>query len=184
AGMKYRWFAYCSAVALAAFLLLHVLVWKGFTEKIFSASYGDGGDLARLGYLPSFKLPRKNLDDLPRRHLSLRDYTGQAVDILTVGDSFSNGGGGGKNRYYQDYIASINRMSVLNVGLYKRQGAELPFYDPVRTLLLLINSGELDRIKPRTVLVSVSVKQAVSFLAEPIDPGLSLPAEKLRDTRN
>ncbi|MBK5276385.1 MAG: hypothetical protein JJE30_15250 [Desulfuromonadales bacterium] len=180
--MKFRFYVYRFTLVLAMFVLLHLLVWKCRTERLFSNSYSAGGDLARIGYLLSFKLPRKNHVELPLRHLSLQEYAGQSVDILTLGDSFSNGGAGGKNRYYQDYIASINGMSVLNVGLYKREGAP-PFLGPVQTLLL-INSGELDRIAPRAVLVSVSVPQAVKFLANPIDPGLSAPIEKVKDTRN
>lgn len=166
------------------FVLSHFLIWKCYTEELFTTRYGAGGDLARLGYLPGFKITRTNHDDLPRRHISLREYAGQRVDMLTVGDSFSNGGGGGRNRYYQDYIASQNNMTVLNVGLFKQKEGSLPFLDPVQTLLLLINSGELDRISPRTVLISVSVKQAALFLAKPIDLGLSVPIEKVRDTRN
>jgi hypothetical protein len=179
--MKHRWYVNCFALALAIFLLVNLLIWKCSTEKLFSVSYGDGGDLARLGYLPAFKLQRKSENDLPLRHISLREYAGQPVDILTLGDSFTNGGGGGRNRYYQDYIASVNRLSVLNVGRYLGAG---PTLDPLSTLVLLINSGEIDRLAPRAVIVSVSVKQAVSFLGAPLDPAMTAPRAKLQDPRN
>jgi len=177
--MKFRRFIYSFVSVLIAFVVMNAVVWHCWTEKIFSPAYGDGGDLSRLGYLPSFKLQRKNHFDLPRRHISLREYSGQPVDLLTVGDSFSNGGGGGKNRYYQDYIATLNQMTVLNVGMFKQEGTR-PFLDPVQTLLILINSGEFDRIAPKAVLLSVSVKQS-DLLAHPMDLSRTAPVEKVRD---
>jgi hypothetical protein len=179
--MKYRWFVYSFTLALVLFLLANLVVWKTCTEKLFSFNYGEGGDLARLGYLPAFKLQRKSPNNLPLRHISLREYVGQPVDMLTVGDSFSNGGGSGENRYYQDFIATYNRMSVLNVGRYKGGGSTL---DPASTLLLLINSGEFDKINPRTVFLSVSVKQIVELLAPPLDLAMTVPIEKVQDSRN
>ena len=181
--MNYRRYVYCFYTLILIFVLSHFLIWKCFTEKLFTAKHGDGGDLARLGYLPNYKLTRKSHIDLPRRHISLKEYTGQHIDILTVGDSFSNGGGSGKNGYYQDYIASINNMMVLNIGLFKQSEGFPPFLDPIQTLLLLINSGALERISPRTVIVSVSVKQAVMLMAKSIDFGISAPVNTLWDEK-
>lgn len=181
--MKYRKYVYCFTLMIIIFVSSHFLIWKCYTEKLFNIKYGAGGDLARVGYLPSFKLQRKNHNDLPRHHFSLREYIGQPVDMLTLGDSFTNGVGGGRNRYYQDYIATINKMSVLNVGLYKRAGSP-PFLGPIQTLILLINSGELDIISPRIILLSASVKQAVTILSDPVDFRLSIPSEKVKDTHN
>lgn len=181
--MNNRRFVQLFTLVLLIFVLANFVVWKCWTEQLLTTRHGEGGDLARLGYLPQFKLQRKNQDDLPRRHLSFNDYAGQPVDVLTIGDSFANGGGGGRNRFFQDYLASFSNVSVLHLGLY-RESPVHPTYDPVRTLLVLFNSGELERISPRAVLLSVSVKQAVDMLAYPLDPTLTAPITRVRDPRS
>ncbi|HLO15283.1 MAG TPA: hypothetical protein VK206_10665 [Anaerolineales bacterium] len=79
-------------------------------------------------------------------------FTGGHVDMVTVGDSFALGGGGGKNNYYQDYIASLNDFVVVNVpsSLDRNRAG---FLSPVNTLALLYNSGMLDRLKPKYLLL-------------------------------
>ncbi|HLO24485.1 MAG TPA: hypothetical protein VK187_00105 [Geobacteraceae bacterium] len=79
------------------------------------------------------------------------DYKGERIDLITIGDSFTNGGGGGKNRYYQDYIASINGIGVMNIE---------PFQDMDLIMLtsVYVNNGYLDTIRPRYLLLSSSEK--------------------------
>ncbi|MDO9309319.1 MAG: hypothetical protein Q7V04_09675 [Deltaproteobacteria bacterium] len=144
--------------ALCIFIALNFLVWNIWTEQLLTDSDGLGGDLARTGYITGIKQPRRAYTDLPRHHIEFQDYHDQPVDVLTIGDSFSNGGGGGKNSFYQDYIATENNMSVLNIGmLSQNQG-------PLSTLVVLNNSGYLDIIKPKVILLQSAEKTVIERL--------------------
>ncbi|MDD2321366.1 MAG: hypothetical protein PHO83_15080 [Geobacteraceae bacterium] len=146
---------------LLFFIAANAVVWKCWTEKILSSEY-HGGDLARMGYLPDSKLLRTNHEDLPLRHLEDTEYQGQPIKVLTIGDSFSNGGGSGKNRYYQDYIASINHCNVLNIEPYQSQN----FLELVVTLL---HNGYLEKVRPEYLIFSASEKFCVEKYALGID---------------
>ena len=147
--MRYKAMVMCFVAILALFVALNYAVWTGFTKDILTDKHSVGGDLCRMGYIIGSKMPRINSIDLPMRHISLKDYQGQKIDMVTIGDSFSNGGGGGKNRYYQDYIASINNMSVLSLGEFKN-------VDFITMISILNNNGFLDRVKPRYVLIGAT----------------------------
>jgi hypothetical protein len=146
---------------LLFFIAANAVIWKCWTEKLLSPHY-RGGDLARMGYLPNSKLLRYNYVDLPFRHLEESDYRGQPVRVLTIGDSFSNGGGSGKNRYYQDYIASINHCSVLNIEPYKSENI-------LELIVILLNNGYLEKVKPKYLVFSASEKFCVEKYAQGID---------------
>lgn len=168
---EYKKYTWRVLAVLLAFIAANAVIWKCWTESILAGT-SNGGDLARMGYLPGSKLPRKNHVDLPVRHLEEGEYRGQPVRVLTIGDSFSNGGGGGKNRFYQDYIASINRCTVLNIEPYQA-------LDPMALTVALMNNGTLDRIRPRYLLLSVTEKFSVAQLAKPVDFTMHLAPEKL-----
>ena len=146
---------------LLFFVAINAVVWKCWTEKLFSIHY-RGGDLARMGYLPNSKLLRTNSFDLPLRHIEDTEYQGQPIRVMTIGDSFSNGGGGGKNRYYQDYIASINHCNVLNMEPYQSQN----FLELVVTLL---HNGYLDKVRPKYLIFSASEKFCIEKYTLGID---------------
>ncbi|HOP40510.1 MAG TPA: hypothetical protein PLI53_05655 [Geobacteraceae bacterium] len=148
---SYRKYYYAALGFLVFFLAFHLVTWLGFTRDLLTDRY-DGGDLSRLGYLPGSKHYRKTFVDLPKRHQEMRDYKGQKIDMLTIGDSFSFGGGRGKNPFYQDYIASINDITVLNATPYPADDLVMGC-SPLSTLAVLDNSGYLDIIKPRYVLI-------------------------------
>lgn len=170
-GMRmgtYRKFVWSLLVLLLLFIGINLLIWKCYTEKVLAST--NGGDLARLGYVSWVKIPRDNITDLPRQHIEQEDYAGQPIDMMTYGDSFSNGGGGGKNRYYQDYIASINSFNVLNVE---------PFMDPdfMTTVAIMYNNGYLDSIHPKYFLLSSSEKQCIERFVRDVDfsKNMSMP---------
>lgn len=68
--------------------------------------------------------------------------------MITIGDSFSNGGGKGYNRFYQDYIASINNLEVLNLT------NPIEGMDFISTIVTLLNNGFIEHSHARYVLVS------------------------------
>jgi len=168
---EYKKYSWRVLAVLLAFIAVNGVLWKCWTESILAAN-SNGGDLARMGYLPGSKFLRKNQVDLPIRHLEEDEYQGQPVRVLTIGDSFSNGGGGGKNRFYQDYIASINRCTVLNIEPYQT-------LDPMALTVVLNNNGQLDRIRPKYLILGVSEKFCVAQLANPIDFSRNLAPEQL-----
>jgi hypothetical protein len=157
----FRTFTFLFLGAFLAFVAANIVVWELWTKELLTSTCGD---LARLGYYYDARLPRRDVIDLPRRHLEFKEYHGQPVDIVTIGDSFSQGGGGGLNRYYQDYIASINNLTVLNICLEGNQ-------DPVATLVKLINNGYLRRIRPRIVLLEVVERTCAAYLGKGLDYG-------------
>ena len=146
----YKRFCFVLIGVLIAVLLYNAAVWHCCTRKLLTHAGGvQTGDLARMGYLSAYAVPRSNADDLPRRHIEMADWRGERVDIVTVGDSFSGGAGGGPNRYYQDYLATFSQATVLNIGRYPGAGNLL------ETVAILANSGLLDRIRPKYLLLEI-----------------------------
>ncbi|HWQ93952.1 MAG TPA: hypothetical protein VN418_00400 [Gammaproteobacteria bacterium] len=150
---KHRKWTIAVLAVLALFLLLNYAIWKLYTQDLLD--HGDGwmvGDLARTGYIPGSRQPRKNTDTLPRRHIKSSEYAGQQATVVTVGDSFSNGIGGGENRFYQDWIASLNGFDVLNVQ-------PLPSVTEIDTIAILLNSGYLKQVGAKHVVMEVVARE-------------------------
>ena len=159
---SYKKFTLCFIAALLLFILAHYLIWRNVTEVFFTGKW-EGGDISRLGYILDSKLYRKNHTDLPRQHIELEhNKNNEKVDVFTLGDSFANFGGGGKNRYFQDYIATLSGVTVENFKPY----SDVNF---LSTLAILVNNGYLDKITPRHVILSSSEKLCVERYAVPID---------------
>lgn len=161
-------------IALGAFVALNFGVWKCCTERLLTDSDGPGGDLARTGYLVGAKLPRRATVDLPRRHLEFKEYQGQKIDVLTIGDSFSAGLGFGRNPFYQDYMASLSNIDVLNLGMFSQKRG------PLATLIVLVNSGYLDTIKPKAVLLQSVQRLSVERLGQPHNFSESMSVDAVR----
>lgn len=169
---RYKKFACILAALLICYFMFNFGVWHLCINPLFNDAGCVGGDLTRMGYITGSKMCRQQKNDLPLRHLERDEYRGQPVDVLTIGDSFSNGGGGGRNTYYQDYLASLNGFAVLNIPEYKE-------IDRVSTISLLNNSGYLDRIKPKFVLIECSEKQCLDGLPERFDFEKTIPEREL-----
>ena len=170
--IRHKKFARMLAVMLICYFLFNFCVWHLYTNRLVNDAGCVGGDLTRMGYITGSKMCRQQQDDLPLRHLERDEYRGEPVDVLTIGDSFSNGGGGGRNTYYQDYLASLNGFTVLNIPEYKD-------IDRVSTMSLLNNNGFLDRIKPKYVLIECSEKQCLEGFPENVDFEKSIPEQEL-----
>ena len=170
--MKFRAFSLFLCVILIGFMLFHLVIWKAFTEDLMTGKNCAGGDLPRLGYIAGVKVCRQNEDSLPRRHIEAADFKGGTVDVITIGDSFSNGGGGGKDRYYQDHLASQHGFTVLNIPQYED-------IDKITTLSILNNNGYLDKLKPRFVLLESSEKFCLHDLPDKIDFDRSITDNEL-----
>jgi len=144
--LKYRRYVYLVIGFVFAVLLFNVTVWFFATKTVLS---GDSliGDLARIGYLPEIIHAEKTDGHPAGRHMNYWEYDGQKVDIVTVGDSFSQGGGNG---YYQDWIVAATGKRVLNLNeMFWYQNLQNRF-DPIINLL---NDGFFDGIRPKFLLV-------------------------------
>lgn len=168
---------FCLTIGALLILLLagNAWVWFGYTRHLLTRDNALlAGDLARMGYQASSIYPRRNDTDLPRRHLHAGQWRGQKVDLVTIGDSFSNGGGFGRNRYYQDYIASNQGLTVLNLP---------PLPDTaslIETVATLLNSGYLEELGARHVLIEMVERTCNTRLALPVDFDSRMPAEEIR----
>lgn len=147
--MRYKRFVSIFVITMVLYVIGNYAVWVTVTEELVTDRHFDGGDLSRMGYIPESKMYRHNMTDLPRQHMRLKDYDGRRVDMITIGDSFSNGGGGGKNRFYQDYIASNNNFEVLNINPIKGM-------DFITTIVTMLNNGFIERSRARYILIGAT----------------------------
>ena len=99
---------------LLLFILFHFTIWHLYTKQLFQNNDNTHvGDLGRMSYHNDSLIFKENRVNLPKKHI---DFTKiEKVDVITIGDSFSNGGAGGLNPFYQDYIASFYNFKVLNL---------------------------------------------------------------------
>jgi hypothetical protein len=160
--MIYRKFLYWTCTALAAYLLFNLIIWKLFTSDMIANPDCVCGDMTHLAYIMGSMTCRMIKNDLPIRHLEIGDYNGQKIDMVTIGDSFSNGGGTGRNSYYQDYIASTNGFNVLNIPQFRD-------IDKITTVSILNNNGFLDRLKTKYVLIEYAEKESSKNSPKEID---------------
>lgn len=155
------------SIVLLIFISYHGLMWNLFTYQIFTPKDGTCiGDMGRMSYQIDLLHNRELKYTLPKQHLYNGNYKSQKVEILTVGDSFSNGGGAGSNPYYQDHLASELNMSVLNLVPY-------PPYNSLETVIGLYNSGYLAKLKPKAIIVESVERIAPHRYSKKLDFNIS-----------
>ncbi len=148
---SYKKYTLVTIAFLIGMILFHVFTWHTISKKVLLVDdYIYNGDLVRSSFKVDSLFPRpshlvKNVNDLPKQHLLYKDLKdNETVDVITIGDSFSNGATQGKNTFYQDYIATYNNYKVLNIppgiGYYKG-------------VVRLNNSGLLDELKPKAIII-------------------------------
>lgn len=160
---NYKKFIIFFCIFLALTVTFHAVVWFLFTKKVMSNTIDQHvGDLSRLGYLVNYSQMKKNSFDLPKEHVSRYKPDDGSFDVVTLGDSFSQGGAGGKNRFYQDYLASIHGLRVLNLGEYRH-------YDFIDTANILAQSGFLNKLQVKFFILEVVERNAADELARNIN---------------
>ncbi len=175
--MATKRFAALFAAVLLFLFLYHTAIYLRFTSKVLNVTPPEYiGDLVRLSYQSEFIDKRVQELTLPRRHDEGAEYQGGPVDILTVGDSFSNGGAGGRNPYYQDYIASEKGLNVLNIRPLKSLGGRV-----AETLLALDESGVLERIAPKIVILGSGSREIVRRFGGELPWHPEITAAAIRD---
>ncbi|MBQ6112250.1 MAG: hypothetical protein IJL01_07645, partial [Synergistaceae bacterium] len=137
--MSSRKYVICVTSLLYVFIILNFTLWHCITRQAFAQK-----DLNRLGTLISTESLTQNVK-YSKHHTEFKDYISsgmkESFDVITIGDSFSNGGG---YTYYQDYLEERYNIRCLNVN----------FTDHcLNDLYALINSGMLSEIKPKAVIL-------------------------------
>lgn len=144
---------------LILFVIYHFVIWNFFTKFYFYHNGYDIGDLGRMSFEKGIIDKRENVHNLPKKHIPYSSDL-KSIDVITLGDSFSNGGGRGKNSYYQDFVASYYGLEVLNIHSSSKGYIE--------TVLMMNDSGLLDKLKPKYIIIESVERSAVDRLAKPI----------------
>lgn len=160
---KYKKYTLFIIVFLVGFIVFHTLVWHTISKKVLLVDeYIYKGDLGRSSFKVDSLFPRpshlvEDANDLPIQHILYKDLKdNETVDVITIGDSFSNGATQGKNTFYQDYIATYNNYKVLNIP---------PGIGFVSGIVKLNNSGILDDLKPKAIIIQSIERFAIERFA-------------------
>ncbi|WP_320034602.1 hypothetical protein [Halarcobacter sp.] len=172
--INYRKFTYRFIGILVLLILFHFTVWNIYTKYVFPENY-NVGDLGRMSYLKDSLFPRVSEVTLPKKHMESHEWDWKDTDLITLGDSFSNGGGAGKNTYYQDYIASYNDFRVLNLKQLTKNDNYL------NSIIALYNNGFFDKIKVDYVLIESVEREAIRRFTMKTDLTLSLSNEEIKN---
>ena len=150
-------------IVIGIFLSYHAILWTFFTSKLLDIEPPQHiGDLARIGYQVSSIHPRVTIVTLPKKHIEFSEWKGEPIDIITIGDSFSNGGAGGTNSYYQDFIATLYGYRVMNIN------PSLFGENYIEAIAALQQSGLLYEIKPKAILIESVGRYVISRFAKPM----------------
>jgi hypothetical protein len=151
-----------------AFAALNGIIWLLFTRPLFEFHDYYNGGLDRMGYIVGSKDFRTPEHTLPKRAMENADYRGTHIDMVTVGDSFLNVRDNGRDPLVQDWIASVRGLDILNVQ-------NLPGANPYETVVILANSGWLDRVRPRFVLLETVERDCILEYSGPQDLAMTRP---------
>ena len=163
--MCYKKFSKFLFIILLSFVLINIIIWRLFTKDILTRQDSKimTGNVSRMGYLPQFNHERTNNINLPKKHLNHKKYNNQRVDMITIGDSFSQGNAGGLNRFYQDYLASYTNLNILNIQQI------LGSRNYIETIVMLYNSGILKKLKTKYILIESTQRKVVSRFEIPVN---------------
>lgn len=137
--MNARKYVLCFAVVLYSFLAANLVLWHGTVKHMFRQR-----DLNRLGYFEATEALTQP-ENYSVHHTEMRNYLNvgikESFDIITIGDSFTNGGG---EAYYQDYLADKYGIKALNFRLKNHC---------LTDLYILLTSGLLDELHPKVIII-------------------------------
>lgn len=162
------------SIIVGVFILYHATVWSWASSKIFDASPNYIGDLGRMSYQVDSLSPRVPSSDLVSKHHSRLTPGLEHIDLITLGDSFSNGMASGKNPYYQDHLATALNINVLNI---QNLDETFGYIDTVR---YLHRNGWLGKSKPKAILIQCVVRESLNHVPSK-NNRLSLTPKQLDD---
>ncbi|MDD3594289.1 MAG: hypothetical protein PHX18_06650 [Candidatus Gastranaerophilales bacterium] len=155
----YKTFVRNFIIFIGLFAMLNFFLWNYCVEEVVTyAPKGNYffGDISRLGYV---RFTKTNIWDFPeftKKHIKAKNYKGEKVDVLTIGDSFSNGIG---KASYQDIIATNNNYNVLNIPVL-RTG------DFIEQVIEMNNGGYFDVIKPKYIILESILRTSMERYAK------------------
>lgn len=168
----YKKYASIFLALTALFVLFHFTIWNMYTKHVFPKNYMIG-DLGRISYKLDSLHPRELSATLDKRHFIPDEWKDQSIDILTIGDSFSNGGGGGTNSFYQDHLASKYNLSILNIQNIS------PATNFIETIHLLNNSKMLEKLQPKIIIFESTESQVLNRFTLDMNKELRLPENEM-----
>jgi len=161
--MTYKKYLSILGSLILLYLIFHLTIWNFYSKTIFDLTPKESvGDLARLSYRTDMIHKRTLQYTLKKSHLYKKNFKNQKLDLITIGDSFSCGGGYGKNPYYQDYLASKYNINVLNV-------APQNIADFMEAAVNLHNNGFLKKHHVKYLLLESVVHLNLERFARQID---------------
>ena len=172
---KFKKITFLWILSISVFLIFNFLIFFNYTFKVYPDTADITiGDLARMSYSVDIIQERENITDLEKLHLYQNQYNYENIDMVTIGDSFSNGGAGGKNRYYQDYISTIYNKKVLNLNIQN-------YKNYLEIIAFFANSGYLEKIGVKYVLIESVQREALVRFARN-DLNLAIKTDKNLET--
>lgn len=157
------------------FVVYNLLIWNFYTEKILTDKKGEAtGDLTRMSYLSNYSMVKKNITNLEKRHLESYEFNyDKKIDVITMGDSFSNGMARGENPFYQDYMSSKSNLKILNLN-------QLPdSKNFVESIYILLNSGFLKRSGTKYIILESVQRKIVDRFTMNISPDKNKDLEEI-----
>ena len=137
--MTAKKYVVCFVSAFYLFMSCNLALWHFYVKDMFLQN-----DLTRLGY---FRVPGPVTPNAEyhRKHKEFTEYIKdgmkEKIDVITMGDSFSNGGG---RCWYQDCLTDKYGVNVMNFLVSNHCLADL---------YMLISSGLLGEISPEAVIL-------------------------------
>ena len=169
---KFRKIFYIWLFLLLIIILFHPIVYYFYVSKVFPRDNSVVGDLSRMTYSVDLIDKRFEKISLEKLHIKQNEYEGQNIDFITIGDSFSEGAGGGFNPYYQDYIATEYHKNVLNIKMFKENK------NYIETIYSLLNSEQLENKGVKYILIeSVQRRSLERFAVNNINTKISSATE-------
>lgn len=157
----YRLFSKVFFIIFIIFLGFNFLIWNFIVKDSLK-----GGDLSRMSYNSSF-VTKKIVDNISTsKFINFNNYHGEEIDLLTIGDSFSNS----LDIPYQKFIGEKNNIKVLNIS--KLENTE----NYLETIYLLLNTGFLEEKKVKYILIESVQRQVIKRFLKKID--ISINTEK------
>lgn len=141
------------------FLTYHLLIWYFLTSKIFDSAPYYIGDLGRMSYQVDSLFPRIPSNTLVAKHFDGTNWNNEPIDLITIGDSFSNGMASGKNAYYQDFLATSLHINVLNI---QNIDASFGYIDTIR---YLHKNKWLAKVQPKAILIQCVVRESLNHVS-------------------
>lgn len=171
----YKKFNIYFLIVICLFLMFHFLVWNIYTKYAVKPDNGFFvGDLGRISYQKDSIFYREDKQLLEKKHKKFLEPQNLKADMITLGDSFSNGGGAGLNKYYQDYIATNHDLDVLNIGYFSGMNY-------IDTIISLVNSNLINKIQPKYILISSVNRNFHKYLLGKIDENKYYDENKIKN---